>query len=91
MQKTLSQALGLNNSAVTGLVGRMLKNNIIERKACTEDGRASRLFLTKEGQDKLPIIYPLIQELNEKLSEEFSQDELETVSRFLSKVIDIFK
>jgi len=91
LQKTLSQALGLNNSAVTGLVGRMQKNGIIERKGCAEDGRASRLFLSDEGKNKLPILYPLIQQVNEKLSEEFSEEELETVSRFLNKVIDIFK
>jgi DNA-binding MarR family transcriptional regulator len=91
LQKALSQALGLNNSAVTGLVGRMLKNEIIERKPCEEDGRASRLFLSEKGKSKLPEIFPLIQEVNEKLSEEFSKEELEIVSRFLNKVIDIFK
>jgi DNA-binding MarR family transcriptional regulator len=91
LQKVLSQALGLNNSAVTGLVGRMLKNEIIERKPCEEDGRASRLFLSEKGKSKLPEIFPLIQEVNEKLSEEFSEEELEIVSRFLNKVIDIFK
>jgi DNA-binding MarR family transcriptional regulator len=91
LQKDLSQALGLNNSAVTGLVGRMLKNCIIERKSCEEDGRASRLFLSEEGREKLPVLYPLIHQVNEKLSEEFSEEELETVSRFLNKIISIFK
>lgn len=91
LQKALSQALGLNNSAVTGLVGRMLKNDIIERKPCEEDGRASRLYLSEDGKSKLPELYPLIQELNEKLAEEFSPEELEIVTRFLSKVIGIFK
>jgi len=90
LQKNLSKALGLNNSAVTGLVGRMNKNGLINRESCAEDGRASRLFISTLGQKKLPEIFPLIQTINEKLTEEFSEDEIETVIRFLNTVMNSF-
>jgi DNA-binding MarR family transcriptional regulator len=90
LQKALSSALGLNNSAVTGLVGRMQKNNLIQRKPCPEDGRASRLFLTEQGQTKLPEIFPLIQRINETLTADFSDEEIEVVVRFLNKVMQDF-
>jgi len=90
LQKTLSKALGLNNSAVTGLVGRMNKNGLINRKPCAEDGRASRLFISALGQEKLPQIFPLVQTINEKLTEDFTEDEIDTVARFLNSVMNNF-
>ena len=33
LQKELSRALGLNHPATTGLVARMLKNGLLERRA----------------------------------------------------------
>lgn len=91
LQKTLSQTLGLNHSAVTGLVGRMEKNLLIQRRPCPEDGRASRLHLTPEGEAVLPNIFPLIQQLNDKINGDFSEQELEVVSRFLNRLTTEFE
>lgn len=91
LQKALSDATGLNQSGVTGLIGRMIKNGLIERKPCPEDGRASRLYLTDFGQAKLPEIFPLVGELNEKLEADFSKEELDVVARFLNNIIKNFK
>lgn len=91
LQKELANALGLNHSAVTGLVGRMIKNNLIIRHICEDDARASRLFLTELGQTKLPEIRPLIQEFNQKLTKDFSKDEIDVVLRFLNNIVDDFK
>ena len=90
LQKALSDEMGMNHSAVTGLVGRMKKNDLIIRKPCEEDGRASRLFLSEKGRSKLPEIFPLIGKLNDKLSDEFSDNELDTVARFLNHIIRDF-
>lgn len=90
-QKALSKALGLNNPAVTGLVGRMSKNDLIIRKACEEDGRATRLFLSERGQTKLPEIFPLVHQINEKLTADFSEEDMEIVVRFLNKVMNDFE
>jgi DNA-binding MarR family transcriptional regulator len=86
-QKDLSGALGLNSPAVTGLVSRMEKNGLVERKSCAEDGRALRIYLTRTGQGKLATIFPLIEELNASLVAGFSDDEIEVVIRFLNKVL----
>tara|TARA_R110002167_G_scaffold79570_1_gene219396 strand:- start:1082 stop:1498 length:417 start_codon:yes stop_codon:yes gene_type:complete len=91
LQKELAKALGLNHSAVTGLVGRMIKNKLIIRQICEDDARASRLFLTELGQTKLPEIRPLIQEFNQKLTKDFSKDEIDIVLRFLNNIVDDFK
>lgn len=88
LQKELSAALSLNNSAITGLAVRMERNKLIVRKPCSEDGRASRVHLAEAGRDKLPEIFPLIKELNQQLSSDFSDSEIKVVTRFLNKVLD---
>ncbi|GAB3105790.1 winged helix-turn-helix transcriptional regulator [Aestuariicella hydrocarbonica] len=90
LQKALSEATGLNQSAVTGLVGRMMKNDLIDRKICPEDGRASRLYLSAKGQAKLPEVFPLIGELNKKLTAGMSTTEIDVVTKFLNNLIKEF-
>ncbi|MEC8428407.1 MAG: MarR family transcriptional regulator [Pseudomonadota bacterium] len=90
LQKDLSQALGLNNSAVTGLAGRMEGNELIERKPCELDGRATRLYLSEKGRDILPQIFPLSRELSDRMSEDFSEEEMEIVIRFLNQMLERF-
>lgn len=90
LQKDLSQALGLNNPAVTGLASRMEKKALILRQSCTQDGRATRLFLTDAGKDKLPEVFPLLQKINDMLTADFTEDEITVVIRFLNKVMRTF-
>lgn len=87
-QKTLAQALGLKKSAVTGLVNRMQKNALIERGVCDVDGRAITLKLSAQGKQKIPLILPLIQQINEQVLNDFSEQEIDIILRFLNKVID---
>jgi len=90
-QKVLSKALGLKNAAVTGLASRMKKNGLILRKPCEQDGRASLLYLSESGRAKLPQIFPLVQQINTSLLEDFSDAEMDVVYRFLNHVIHTFE
>ncbi|MDX1756220.1 MAG: MarR family transcriptional regulator [Marinobacter sp.] len=89
-QKTLSQALGLNNPAVTGLVSRMELSGLVQREPCPEDGRVTRLQLTEEGRQKLEELPPFIHELNQKMMDGFSDEEMEVVFRFLNALLERF-
>lgn len=91
LQKALSAATGLNQSAITGLISRMEKNGLIDRKPCSDDGRASRLYLSDKGAAKLSEIFPLLGELNTKIKGDFTEDELETVARFLNYINSSFR
>jgi DNA-binding MarR family transcriptional regulator len=90
LQKDLAAAFGLNKPAITGLVGRMEKNGLIRRQPCEQDGRATRLYLSKLGQNKLPKIKQLTQTFNALLTQDFDEDEINTVIRFLNKIMDEF-
>ncbi|MBL4835243.1 MAG: MarR family transcriptional regulator [Pseudomonas sp.] len=88
--KELAQHLNLNNSALTGLAARMEANGLIQRKACSSDGRASRLYLTALGRCKIDAARPLIAELNRSMTDGFTPAEVEIILRFLNRLITDF-
>lgn len=88
--KDLARTLNLNNSALTGLAGRMEQKGLIERRPCEQDGRASRLYLTELGRRKIDSAKPLITELNERMTEGFTDDEVDVILRFLNRLVNDF-
>lgn len=47
--KEIAGAVQLDSSAITGLVDRLAKEKLVERRADPEDRRSLRIFLTGEG------------------------------------------
>ncbi|SCY83361.1 MarR family winged helix-turn-helix transcriptional regulator [Desulfoluna spongiiphila] len=85
--KELSRGLGLNNSAITGLVARMEKAGLIEKRSCLADGRAFQVYITAKGSQTAADALPLVDRFNELAAEGFTKEEMETVCRFLGSVI----
>ena len=69
----LGEVLGLNSSAMTGLVSR-------------EDARVAHLRMTNKGRDKMQAAKPLLVKLNKQLVEGFTTEEIDTVLKFLNAV-----
>lgn len=90
VQKDLTVALGLKKPAVTGLISRMEKNNLLQRKPCADDARAMRLYPTAQGIEKANSLAPYIQQLNQQFEAHFSQDEIATVLKFLNFILKRF-
>lgn len=82
----LAQQLDLVPSAVSGLVERMQKLGLVERKACSVDGRAQRVWLTELGRAQLPRLHQITAQAQEKFSQGFSREELAIVERWLKQV-----
>ena len=89
-QKDLAAALQLNKSAVTGLVSRMEKNGLLLRAVPKDDARAVVLSVTPGGLEKINSLKPLIGLLNEQFQREFSEEELQTILRFLNFIMARF-
>jgi len=90
LQKDLAKALSLNKSAATGLIVRMEKNGLLERTVNEEDARAIKLYPTACGKQKSLDLMPFIDQLNQTFSDEFSDDEMQTVLKFLNFIIKRF-
>lgn len=82
----IAQALDVAPAAVTNLSKRMQDADLITRIADASDGRLTRLRLTPAGSAALDKARGVLATLNAELTNGFSKDELDTVSRWLSQV-----
>ena len=91
MLKEISAGLGLNNSAITTLVVRMEKGGLLTRESCSVDGRSYRMHLTDKAKSIGQKAIPVAKELNSMLAQGFSDEEIDTVIRFLDSIISLAK
>ena len=85
----LASGLSLKKSAITGLVNRLEKANLIIRREDKADKRASHLFLTDTGRAAVSAAVPYLISTNQALLDPFSPDETAVIVRFLTHVITL--
>lgn len=85
--KELSKGLALNNSAITGLVGRMETNGLVTREACHDDRRAFRIFITEKGREIAGKGFPLVAKMNAAMTRLFAPSEIDVIVRFLNGIV----
>lgn len=86
----LSRALGLDKSAITGLVDRLAGKGLVERRALPSDRRAMRIMLTAAGKDAASRCLKITKEFNSAIMEGLSEQEIESLSKILQKIIAQF-
>ena len=86
----MGQGLKLDKSAITGLVDRLEKKGMIERRNDPVDRRAIRLYLTRAGRDAAVEALPVVKQLNRAIEKGFSREEIEVFSRVLRTAIERF-
>lgn len=77
-------ALDLGPPGISGLVDRMTAANLIRRRADPDDGRAWRLWLTPAGRAALAQSKAGLAEINARLTEGFTEAEIDVVARWLT-------
>lgn len=77
-------ALDLGPPGISGLVDRMATAKLIERRADPDDGRAWRLWLTPSGRAAMAESKAGLVEVNARLTEGFSEAEIDIVARWLT-------
>lgn len=82
----LARALDLAPSALTGLVQRMEAAAWVERRACERDTRAQRAWLLDAGRAAMQPLRQAARRIHQRLSIGFTDDELQTVARWLLHV-----
>jgi DNA-binding MarR family transcriptional regulator len=79
-------ALDLGPPGISGLVDRMTAANLIRRRADPDDGRAWRLWLTPTGRAALAQAKAGLAEINARLTDGFSEAEIDVVARWLTSL-----
>lgn len=84
-QNQLASLLGLNESAVTAMVARLIKLNLLSRTRSDEDSRAWELRLTEDGKAALAAIEAPFGEINAMIDDALGK-EVDEIARRLGKL-----
>jgi DNA-binding MarR family transcriptional regulator len=79
-------ALDLGAPGMSGLAERTEKAGLIERRADETDGRVSRLWLTEAGRTARQKAKRRMTDLNARLTEGFTEEEIDVVARWLTSL-----
>src|SRR3981189_2113668 len=79
-------ALGLGPPGLSGVGGRREAASLIKRRADPDDGRAWRLWLTPAGRAALARSKAGLSEVNARLTEGFSEAQIDVVARWLASL-----
>ena len=86
-QKEICAELDLDRSTVADICSRMEKNGLLTRVAARDDRRRNVLDLTPEGNRELARLRPLVDAVQDRLTEQLSPEELEQLRMLLAKIL----
>lgn len=89
-QRQIARELGLAESAVAGMVGRLVGAELVSRRRSAQDARAWELSLTREGARRLGRIHRELHEFNRAMNDRAAPDELDAAVRVLTMLRDRF-
>ncbi len=85
----LADGVGSNNAALTGLVGRMEKSGLVTRQRLASDGRGKTVHLTPYGLKTREQVMETLRSLDERLSKNFTDAEMDTIYKFLQTAAEL--
>jgi len=83
----VAREIGLSASSVTGLVDRLESEGFIERRRSQEDRREVSVVLTDEARRMLDEAQDRIVNEVERLFAPLSDEELDTITRLIAKLV----
>ena len=89
-QKTVADALGLNESAVTGMANRLIALDYLAREKDPDDRRAWLLRLTTQGEKALERIAEPFGRINARLDDALGAD-IDAFAASLNRIRDAFE
>ena len=76
-----------DGSAITRMLDRLEKKDLIKREAAPEDRRALQIYLTDKGQETLERALPLAREALAELTQVLNEQEVELLKGLLTKIL----
>ncbi len=81
----LQEAILDSNAAISLVIKNLEKHKLISRRLDDEDRRKNLLSLTDFGKDVVERAYPLVLEMYEEELQVYSQKEIESLNKLISK------
>lgn len=87
-QKQLAKKMNIKESTMTGLLDRMERDKLIERKPDEEDMRRKTISLSNRGDDKLSEISQVTEEFVNEATSKISDKDLEIYQKVLDQMLE---
>ena len=87
-QKELCEELDIDRSTIADVCTRMEKNGLVSRVPAAEDRRRNVLELTEQGQSELNRLRPLVEQVQQSLTELLTAQEHQQLRYLLAKLVD---
>lgn len=84
--KDIAYRIQLDSPAVTGVIDRLYKENLVQRIEDPSDRRSLQIFLTPKGSKLAEELVPMSEEFNRNIKEGFDLDEVDLFQKFLHRL-----
>ncbi|MBK0382938.1 MarR family transcriptional regulator [Pedobacter sp. SD-b] len=85
-QSQLAEITGKDHPTLTRILDLLVKKDLVERKACTNDRRSFIIHLTKKGIQKFGEWWPVVAQIRNKAWENLSEDDYNDLKRILNTI-----
>lgn len=85
-QKELAKRMEISSAAVTVTLKKLEAQGFIKRFALESDSRVNNIIVTEKGKDIIDKTGAIFEELDAKTFEGFSDEELDVLLGFLSRI-----
>jgi DNA-binding MarR family transcriptional regulator len=90
-QKEIATRLGLNQSAITAMVRRLMNLGYVERHDSQTDGRSKILTLTSDGRNVVKNTRSPFGKINERIEATLSDEEIDNLADYLERLTKSFR
>ena len=87
-QQELAEALGIEPHTLAGILSRMERDGLLERKPCERDRRKNKIQPTDKAEGVWARVTVLCHEVRDRAVRGFSSDELATFREFCNRIRD---
>ncbi len=89
-QRMIASQLGLNESAVTAMVTRLIRDGFLTRERSETDARTWLLTLTDSGREALQSVNGPFAQINDRLEAVLTETEINQLADMLKRVAETF-
>ncbi|MBO6504769.1 MAG: winged helix-turn-helix transcriptional regulator [Kordiimonadaceae bacterium] len=87
-QRTVALALGLNESALTAMIRKLINRELIVRERSKADARAWSLGLTESGRKALAAVSDPFSRINDRIDKAMGPSDVRELGRLLSSLTE---
>jgi MarR family transcriptional regulator for hemolysin len=88
VQKDLAEAIGIEGSTLVGLLDRLARAGLVERRQAAHDRRAKSLHLSAEACRRMPALERVHRELRREFFAGVSEQDMESCMRIFERIAE---